>query len=243
MGNNYWLRITQLLWFEPICYHLYLLPLNPLDVQGMIQMTFMIVIGLLCVVCFENKIGKITAWVCVGVWSALLLAYGYGCYIQKEDVLLFAYMIPSLRIVTLINIVTAFLVPLFLIFHKKVMAYKRGKVWSIIFTIAILSGQMYSSIWTYEMLDKFACEEYRKCKELVMLIEDYKEKQGRYPSVLMEVGVKDGFSYELSQDGQKYKILDMFTHPHDRCYVGYCTFLAESITYDSETGKWEHERP
>lgn len=239
--NNYWLRITQLLWFVPLCYHLCLLPLNPLDVQGTIEMVYMTIVGVLSVCFFENKIGKITACICVGVWLSLLLVLGYG-YLQGEDVLLFAYMIPSYRIFVLIAFIMMLLVPLFLIFHPKVMTY-RVKAWSIIFTIMTLSGSVYCSIWAYEMQDRLASEKYRTCTELVAQIEDYKSKHGRYPSELTEVGAKGSFIYELSQDGRKYVITDVFEHWHDRCYVDYCTFSVESITYDSETRKWKHDRP
>lgn len=55
--------------------------------------------------------------------------------------------------------------------------------------------------------------------------------------------IKGLFLYELSQDGEKYRIIDMFEHWHDRCYVDYCTFSVESIVYDSETRQWKHDRP
>ena len=242
MKNNYWLRITQLLWFIPLCYHLCLLPLNPLDIQGMIEIGYMTIVGLLCVVCFEDRIGKITAWICVGVWLVVLFALGYDYFIGK-NVFVFAYMIPSYRMTILIAFLIMLLVPLFLIFHHNIKVHKRGKAWSIVFSILALSGAIYCSVWTYEMQDKLARKEYIRCKEIVAQIEDYKKKHGQYPSKLADINAMGCFSYELSQDGRKYMIIDMFEHWHDRCYINYCTFSAESITYDSEMRKWKHDRP
>ena len=241
MKNNYWLRIPQLLWFVPACYQLCILPISLLDIQGMIEILLWTIIGLLCSLCYDNKVGKVTAWICVGIWLAVVLVLVYAC-IQSEFSIV-QYMVPSFRIAVFIELVTMLLVPLFLIFHKRIMMYKYGKILSIIFTVLVVIGTSYSFSQTYVMQDKLVCEEYRKCKELVTQIENYKEENGRYPSELIEINAKESFLYELSQDGKKYKIIDLFEHWHDRCYVDYCTFSVESITYDSETRKWEHDRP
>lgn len=238
---NDWLILSQLVWFVPICYNLCVIPLNLLRTQQIVESLFMTLVGILCIIFYKRKIGRITALICLVMFIVMLL-WGVFYYVQ-DDVLssIFFSMIPSFRIVILMDIVMMLGVPLSLIFHKQIIAYKRGDVLSATFSIIVLSMSVYSAIWTYIVQDKLACEKYKECKELVTQIEDYKKDKGRYPLQLSEIDMTKKCTYELSQDGNQYKIVDMFEHWHDRCYTHSPTFSLEVIIYDSETQNWIRE--
>ena len=239
--NNYWLRIPQLLWFMPICYHLCIWPCNLPDVRGSIEITVMTIIGLLCVIFFENAIGKITAWICVWGWLSIILLFVYA-RLQSEFSII-PHMIPSFQMTVLLMLLLMLFVPLSLIFHQRILNCQNGKTLSIAFIVLVISCSLYSAIWTYEMQDKLAYEEYKKCKKLIVQIEDYKQVHGKYPFELSKVIAEGCFIYELSPDSCQYRIESIFEHWHDRCYVDYCTYSVESITYDSGTHSWRHDRP
>lgn len=243
--HNFWLVLAQLIWFAPICYYICVVPLDLMSVQGIIDVIPMAFVGLLCIIFYHNNIGKITASIYLVLYFVILPFVLYS-YVLDDNVSIssvFFSMTPSFRIVVLVDLITMLLVPLSLIFQKRIMEYRRSYMYSIIFTILVLSVVVYSSIWTYVMQDKIVLEEYNECKELVTQIEDFKRDKGRYPKQLSEIETRKDCIYELSKDSSNYMIVDMFEHRKDRFYINSPTFALEAIIYDSETQNWTHDIP
>ena len=165
--HNFWLVLAQLIWFAPICYYICVVPLDLMSVQGIIDVIPMAFVGLLCIIFYHNNIGKITASIYLVLYFVILLFVLYSDVLDDNVSIssVFFSMTPSFRIVVLVDLITMLLVPLSLIFQKRIMEYRRSYMYSIIFTILVLSVVVYSSIWTYVMQDKIVLEEYNECKE------------------------------------------------------------------------------
>lgn len=243
--NNYWLRTSQLYWCIPLFYQLCIWPLCPPDLMSLVELVLISIVGLICVICFENRIGRIVAWICVGAWLVLvsLLLYGYHMDNNVSIVSVYEDMRPSYRLAILLTLLYTLLAPLFLIYHHTILKYKKGLTLSFLFVVLVICGSIYCVSTNYVLQDKLACEEYRTGKKLVHAIEEHKKCQGRYPSVLAEVGDWNDWDYKLSQNETNYTISITFEHWQDRCYRNTRVYSVETITYDSETGLWEHDRP
>lgn len=245
MNKYYWLRLSQLFWLVPVCYDMCMLLLNSPNMQRVVELLMLFIVGVVCTIFYENKIGKITAWICVGGWFSIVLFFIYGfCRDDNASIaFVFEHMIPSYRIMVILNFTIALCVSLLLIFHRLILSRKWGKILSMIIIVFTLSGSVYSTTWKFYFQDKLVYEKYREGKQLVTKIEDFKNKYGNYPTTLLELGECTDWIYEQSNDGSKYTITDFFEHWHDRCYVGYTTYSAETLSYDSGTREWTHDRP
>lgn len=234
------IRITQLFWLLPLCYYLCLYPLNPNDIIGWIQMIFYTIIGLNCFIFYEKKVGLITAYVAIVYWLTKIMELFVIVLIQKISNIdgFFNDMIVSYKIVFIFDIIIMFIVPLLLIFHQKKSDTKQNIIISFLLSLFIFLSSIYSNIWHYNMEDKLAYSEYKYCKKTVEYIENYYKINGCYPSQLNDMKAQS--IYSLSRDGASYQIVDMFEHRHNRCHKNKEVFFTESISYDSNTRKWEH---
>jgi len=72
-------------------------------------------------------------------------------------------------------------------------------------------------------------EKLEQGKVIIAKIEKFKSEKGRLPKGLVEIGVDE------TEDGQIY----YEKKSESRYILWFGTTLGESVTYDSETGKWE----
>lgn len=243
-NKNYWLRLTPLYWLISLLY----MCLQTLDFpntqEGLVEFVLSSILCVVSAIFYEKKIGKIIAWIWVGIWFALLSFIMYLDY-QDDRVSMyavFADMIPSYRVFVLLNFVVALLIPVFLIFHQWILSHKRGKTLTILFIIFVLSCSIYTIGWTYFFQDKIVREKYREGKQLVAQIEDYKDIHGYYPTTLSKIDKKEeeGWFYNLSGDSAEYQISSHINPLFNRVHKNNTILTIETIEYDSETQKWTY---
>lgn len=244
MNKNYWLRFTPLYWLTSLFY----MCLESLDFpniqEGLVELVLSFILCVVSAIFYEKKIGRIIAWIWVGIWLALL---SFIIYLDYQDdrvsmYTVFVDMIPSYRIFVLLNFAVALLIPTFLIFHQWILSHKGGKTLTILFVIFVLSCSVYTIGWTYFFQDKIVREKYRKGKQLVAQIENYKDKHGYYPVTLSGIDKNEveGWFYNLTGDSAEYQISSHINPLFNRVHYKTTILTIETIEYDSETQKWTY---
>lgn len=232
------LRWTHLFWFAEIALNINYLPLSIEEILGIIVFT---ILGIICFVFYEKKIGKIIACGFIGLWliDAIVTIYGIVApkYGINSSIIVHMDWTLSYGIANIISYVFMLGIPMIQILQKHI-----GEKARKVCTIMVLLGTIYILGWCYFGRDKLYREALKQGQTQVEEIEAYYVTYGNYPSSLEQLNREEGF-YTLSEDGHSYTFELGFDHWYNRYHTNSCIFTFESIIYDSNKKKWTHIRP
>lgn len=232
------LRWTHLFWFAEIALNINYLPLSIEEILGIIVFT---ILGIICFVFYEKKIGKIIACGFIGLWliDAIVTIYGIVApkYGINSSIIVHMDWTLSYGIANIISYVFMLGIPMIQILQKHI-----GEKARKVCTIMVLLGTIYILGWCYFGRDKLYREALKQGQTQVEEIEAYYVTYGNYPSSLEQLNREEGF-YTLSEDGHSYTFELGFDHWYNIYHTNSCIFTFESIIYDSDKKKWTHIRP
>lgn len=223
------LRWTHLFWFAEIALNINYLPLSIEEILGIIVFT---ILGIICFVFYEKKIGKIIACGFIGLWliDAIVTIYGIVApkYGINSSIIVHMDWTLSYGIANIISYVFMLGIPMIQILQKHI-----GEKARKVCTIMVLLGTIYILGWCYFGRDKLYREALKQGQTQVEEIEAYYVTYGNYPSSLEQLNREEGF-YTLSEDGHSYTFELGFDHWYNIYHTNSCIFTFESIIYDSD---------
>ena len=232
------LRWTHLFWFAEIALNINYLPLSIEEILGIIVVT---ILGIICFVFYEKKIGKIIACGFIGLWliDAIVTIYGIVApkYGINSSIIVHMDWTLSYGIANIISITFVLCIPLIQLFQNHIKDKAK-----IFVSIVIFLGSAYILYWCFGDRDKLYYKELKQGRAQVEEIEEFYTIHGHYPDSLSQLTYSEGF-YNLSEDGHSYTVERGFDHWYNRYHTNSCIFTFESIIYDSNKKKWTHKRP